>query len=576
MFCACAHPQKEPFSYPRILLPPGQGWILDKWDGPNLLCRKLTQKGIYHTVVAEAEFYRIGEAIEEPGGKLRDIGNVTELLQHVKRRMEQYQGSRCKIVDIKTSIERYLGNDCVRLDYTSEDHAVPSAPGSVFSLIGREYHCFHPTSTESLASVIRLHVSQRYLQGEKPLLLDAEVEPFFRTYLEGSAMPLIKASKEGNLEDVKKLIISGVDVNAKADVISDWGKTALMEASLRGYVDIVKALLKAGADVNAKDDYGDTALLFASGKGYYEIVKLLLSAGAAVNVQTTGRGTTALISASANGAAGIVQLLLDAGADVNIREKKGGTALTAAAWKGAIPIVQALIEKGADVNAKNPGGMTALMYMAGRGNINIVKALIEKGADVNAKNNYGHTPLTFASEKGHVEIIELLKKYDASTFLQKGISSIQSENYQEAIKNLDRAIDLNQKVAEAYANRGVAYDSLGNYRQAIQDFDRAIELNPKDAMAYNGLAWLYATARRTEFRNGKLAIQYAQKALELKKETPEYMDTLAAAYAESSRFEEAVAMQERAIAILKATGTKDMSEYIKRLDSYKDRKAWRE
>lgn len=380
VICACAHPQKGPFSYPRILLPTGQGWILDKWDDPNIFCRKLTEKGIYHTVVAQAEFYRIGEAIEEPGGKLRDIVNVNELLQHIKKKTDEYQGPRFKIVDIKTSIEGYLGNDCVRVDATWEDHAVPSAPGSVFIMILREYYCLHPISTESNAIATRLHISQRYLRGEKQLPLDAEIEPFFRSYLEGSTMPLIKASKEGNLEDVKKLIISGVDVNAKADVISDWGKTALMEASLRGYVDIVKALLKAGADVNAKDDYGDTALLFASGKGYYDIVKSLLSAGAAVNVQTTGSGTTALISASANGAADIVQLLLDAGADVNIREKGGSTALIAAAWKEAILIVQ---------------------------------ALIEKGADVNAKDNYGHTPLSFAREKGHMEIIELLKKAGA-------------------------------------------------------------------------------------------------------------------------------------------------------------------
>jgi ankyrin repeat protein len=202
------------------------------------------------------------------------------------------------------------------VDFRAEDHAVPGAPGSIYAFTGREYYCLHPaTSTASSASVIHLHVSQRYLQGEKPFSsLDAEVQPFFRSYLEGSTIPLIKASKEGDIASVQKLVARGVDVNAKADIISDWGKTALMEASLIGHVDIVAALLKAGADVNAKDDYGDTALMFAAGKGHYDIVKLLLDAGADVNLKNTGNRSSALTIASKNGHPKIVELLKKAGA----------------------------------------------------------------------------------------------------------------------------------------------------------------------------------------------------------------------------------------------------------------------
>lgn len=406
---ACEH-QPKVSSFSDSLHPIGQGWSLDKLDGPNILFRKQTREGMYHTVVAYANFEGIGETIEEPGGTRRDIGNVTELQQYVRKKVDESEGPRFKNADLRISIERYLGNDCVRVDFKAEDHAVPGAPGSIFGLIGREYYCLHPTSTESSASVIHLHVSQRYLRGEKPFPLDAEVEPFFRDYVAGSTIPLVKSSKEGDIASVQKLVARGVDVNAKADIISDWGKTALMEASLRGYVDIVAALLKAGADVNAKDDYGDTALVFAAGKGHYDIVKLLLNAGAAVNVQTTGSRSTVLMVASKNGYIGVVQLLLGAGADVNIREE-GGTALTLAAWKGAIPIVQLLIERGADVNAQSGMGMTALMYMAAAGNTPIVQTLIEKGADVNAKNKYGHTVLEFS--KGYPKIVELLKKAGA-------------------------------------------------------------------------------------------------------------------------------------------------------------------
>jgi tetratricopeptide (TPR) repeat protein len=73
---------------------------------------------------------------------------------------------------------------------------------------------------------------------------------------------------------------------------------------------------------------------------------------------------------------------------------------------------------------------------------------------------------------------------DASAFLQKGINSIQSEDYQQAIKDFDKAIELNPNLAEAYNNRGLVYGKLGNLQQAIKDFDKAIELNPNYAEAY--------------------------------------------------------------------------------------------
>ena len=40
------------------------------------------------------------------------------------------------------------------------------------------------------------------------------------------------------------------------------------------------------------------------------------------------------------------------------------------------------------------------------------------------------------------------------------------------------------KDAEAYNHRGIAYDSKGQYDQAISDYNKALELNPMDALAY--------------------------------------------------------------------------------------------
>jgi tetratricopeptide (TPR) repeat protein len=57
-------------------------------------------------------------------------------------------------------------------------------------------------------------------------------------------------------------------------------------------------------------------------------------------------------------------------------------------------------------------------------------------------------------------------------------------NYQQALEDFDRAIELDPTFAEAYWGRGKTYRELGNNPQAIKDFDRAIELEPKFSETY--------------------------------------------------------------------------------------------
>ena len=65
-------------------------------------------------------------------------------------------------------------------------------------------------------------------------------------------------------------------------------------------------------------------------------------------------------------------------------------------------------------------------------------------------------------------------------------------DYDRAIADFDRAIQLKPDDAVAYANRGWAYDDKGDYDRAIADFDRAIQLKPDYADAYAGRGWAYA------------------------------------------------------------------------------------
>ena len=55
---------------------------------------------------------------------------------------------------------------------------------------------------------------------------------------------------------------------------------------------------------------------------------------------------------------------------------------------------------------------------------------------------------------------------------------------EQAMKDLNRAIKIDPKNAEAYDGRGQAYAKSGDPVKANTDFDKAIELNPKMASAY--------------------------------------------------------------------------------------------
>jgi len=51
--------------------------------------------------------------------------------------------------------------------------------------------------------------------------------------------------------------------------------------------------------------------------------------------------------------------------------------------------------------------------------------------------------------------------------------------------------DIESKDAKAYFNRGNAYADKGQYDQAIPDYTKALEINPKDGKAYYNRAYAY-------------------------------------------------------------------------------------
>jgi tetratricopeptide (TPR) repeat protein len=111
----------------------------------------------------------------------------------------------------------------------------------------------------------------------------------------------------------------------------------------------------------------------------------------------------------------------------------------------------------------------------------------------------------------------------------------------------------------------------------VSDLQKAIKGNGYDAQvtqARNGLAWLLATCPKSEFRDGKQAVELARRACELTQyKVWAYVDTLAAAYAETGNFKEAVAWQKKALESSKSDAEK--SSLKERLQLYEAGKPYR-
>ena len=77
--------------------------------------------------------------------------------------------------------------------------------------------------------------------------------------------------------------------------------------------------------------------------------------------------------------------------------------------------------------------------------------------------------------------------------------------------------------------------------------------------------------------NGRRAVELAEKTVSMK-ETQYAVGTLAAAYAEVGRFQDAVRTQEKAIRMLRGreAAEKEVKDFEKPLASYRAGKPWRE
>ncbi len=147
---------------------------------------------------------------------------------------------------------------------------------------------------------------------------------------------------------------------------------------------------------------------------------------------------------------------------------------------------------------------------------------------------------------------------------------------------VDQATALLQQVVSANPTNGTAWFFLGNarsqagqFREAISAYRQAIEVAPSLLEAANNLAWMLSVHPDAQLRSGEEALALSQQLCRISQfKEPQFLDTLAVAYAETGQFAKAAEAARKALALI-PDGPAER-EIRDRLSGFEQGKAYRE
>ncbi len=136
----------------------------------------------------------------------------------------------------------------------------------------------------------------------------------------------------------------------------------------------------------------------------------------------------------------------------------------------------------------------------------------------------------------------------APAHFKLGMLHLRRQEFGLAQAELERAATLDPTLDEPHQKLANLLGNMGDAQAAIRENEIALRLNPNNVAALNDLAWIRASSADAALRSGSEAVRLASKACELTQQTQPYLlGTLANAYAEAGRFEDAVATAQKAV-----------------------------
>jgi tetratricopeptide (TPR) repeat protein len=86
----------------------------------------------------------------------------------------------------------------------------------------------------------------------------------------------------------------------------------------------------------------------------------------------------------------------------------------------------------------------------------------------------------------------------ADIYNDRAVAYLALNRPQQALADLNQAIDLNQADSRAYFNRACCHHQMGNWEASLKDYDRLLAVNPDYPQAYFNRAMLHQRMGRTQ------------------------------------------------------------------------------
>jgi tetratricopeptide (TPR) repeat protein len=189
-------------------------------------------------------------------------------------------------------------------------------------------------------------------------------------------------------------------------------------------------------------------------------------------------------------------------------------------------------------------------------------AVEKRPSNVRARVTYGLELLKqrrYTEAETQLRAAVALDESSAPAQLNLGVVLASAGKFDEGIARLERALALDPANTQIYGNLGEAYAAQGQFVPAVKYFLLALETRPDDLFLLNRAGWLLATAHDPQARDGPRAVDLATRATRLTNgQDVVSLDTLAAAYAEVGRFQDAATTASEAIRFARLQRRSDM------------------
>ncbi len=124
---------------------------------------------------------------------------------------------------------------------------------------------------------------------------------------------------------------------------------------------------------------------------------------------------------------------------------------------------------------------------------------------------------------------EMIKMTNYKYYLDNGIFDIQNGRFQNGIDNINKSLELKNDWEIPFFYRAVAYQALENYDEAILDYTKALQLNEKMTDAYYNRAKILLSRKDIKNPDINRAVSDLEKALEFDPNFVEALYAMAAA-----------------------------------------------